>query len=252
MRKAKVLTLRISLGTYKKFIYDIIEAAQLRQSNYTCVANVHMIAEAFYSNSYSSIVNNADIVTPDGKPIVWALKFLYGIKQERVAGMDLLPDILVEAEKRKIPVYFYGGTDSMLVKTHEYLNHAYPNLIISGFCSPPFRELAIEEEEEMTNKINQSEARIVFVALGCPKQEKWMSRMKDKINSVMIGVGGALPVLIGMQKRAPLWMQKSGLEWFFRLYQEPRRLFKRYASTNTLFTWLLIKEYFRIKIIGKK
>ena len=110
--------------------------------------------------------------------------------------------------------------------------------------SPPFRALSLEEEDRIVYMLNESGARLVFVILGCPKQEKWMASMQTRIQAVMIGIGAALPVLAGIHKRAPRWMQKTGLEWFYRLVQEPRRLFKRYATTNTLFLYVLLKERF--------
>jgi N-acetylglucosaminyldiphosphoundecaprenol N-acetyl-beta-D-mannosaminyltransferase len=139
---------------------------------------------------------------------------------------------------------FYGGTEELLSKTKEFLNKRYPDLIVAGFISPPFRLLSDFENEQMIERINHSGGPLVFVILGCPKQEEWMASVDKKINAVTIGVGGALPIFIGMQKRAPNWMQDTGLEWFFRLLQKPRRLFKRYFITNSLFLFLLLKKYF--------
>jgi N-acetylglucosaminyldiphosphoundecaprenol N-acetyl-beta-D-mannosaminyltransferase len=166
--------------------------------------------------------------------------------------MDLLPDLLKEAEHKAIPVYFYGGTEAMLTSIRENMPERYPNLKIAGMFSPPFRELSPAEVELTAQFINNSGAKIVFVILGCPKQELWMGMMKNRIKGTMIGVGGALPVLLGIQKRAPLWMQRNGLEWLYRLYQEPRRLFKRYAVTNSIFLFLLCKEFVRIKVLRQK
>jgi N-acetylglucosaminyldiphosphoundecaprenol N-acetyl-beta-D-mannosaminyltransferase len=131
----------------------------------------------------------------------------------------------------------------MLERTRLYLQKNFPQLPIAGLYSPPFRPLSSLEEEQIIDTINRSGAKFVFVALGCPKQEKWMASMKGRVQACMIGIGGALPVLVGMQKRAPRWMQKTGLEWFYRMVQEPGRLFKRYAVTNTLFLWLLLKAW---------
>ena len=210
-----------------------------------------MCIEAYKSSSFAKNVNDADLVTPDGMPLTISVKLLYGQKQDRVAGMDLLPDLLAAAEKENLGVFFYGGTDEMLDETKEYVKNNYPDLSNQHYLSPPFRPLTIEEEEEIVNTINQSEAHLVFVALGCPKQEKWMASMEGRVNACMIGIGGALPVMIGLQKRAPKWMQQLSLEWLFRLIQEPRRLFKRYFITNSLFMYLLFKEWFRIRIVKK-
>ena len=115
--------------------------------------------------------------------------------------------------------------------------------------SPPFRPLSDDEKNEIIEKINAASPAIVFVFLGCPKQEKWMAGMRSKVKAVMAGVGGAVPVTIGLQKRAPVWMQRYALEWLYRFLQEPRRLFKRYAVTNSLFLWVMTKEFIRLKIL---
>lgn len=245
MERKKLIGCNINLGSYSSFVNSIItQASSGQQFYYVCVANVHMIVEAYQSTSFEEVINNADLVTPDGMPLTWALKFLYRIKQERVAGMDLLPDILVAAEREEIPIAFYGGTEEMLNITKTYLGKAFPGIVVANMYSPPFRTLTTDEEIEIVKMLNNSGARIIFVVLGCPKQEKWMASMKGKINAVMIGIGGALPVLVGMQKRAPVWMQKKGLEWFYRLRQEPGRLFMRYLVTNFLFIYLILKKKF--------
>jgi N-acetylglucosaminyldiphosphoundecaprenol N-acetyl-beta-D-mannosaminyltransferase len=238
-----IISLFISTGSYDSFIHRIIELARKKQSSYVCVANVHMTIEAYWDSKFAEMVNDADLVTPDGMPLAKAMKLLYGIRQDRVAGMDLLPDLLKKAEEENLGVFFYGGTEEMLQRTQTYVQATYPNLKEQAYYSPPFRALTAEEEVSVIQQINNSGAHLVFVALGCPKQEKWMAGMKGKINACMLGIGGALPVMIGMQKRAPQWMQKLSLEWLYRLLQEPKRLFKRYFVTNTLFIWLLFKAF---------
>ena len=198
--------------------------------------------------NFGEIIKKASVVTPDGVPLTWGLSILHGIKQVRVAGMDLLPDLMQKLIKNKLSVFFYGGTPNLLKQTRVYLKTSFPILRQAGFYSPPFRELSVLENAAIINRINSSGANIIFVILGCPKQEKWMASMKGKINGCMIGIGGALPVLIGIQKRAPLWMQGVGMEWLFRLYLEPKRLYRRYAITNTLFFYVFFKEYIKIKL----
>jgi N-acetylglucosaminyldiphosphoundecaprenol N-acetyl-beta-D-mannosaminyltransferase len=251
MKKIDLFNIRLSTGGYKEFIRDILFTAQGNNSAYACLVNVHMLIEAKRDIDFQHELDNARLLLPDGKPLGWALKLLYGIKQDRVAGMDLLPDLIAEAEMQNLPVFFYGGTQDLLDKTKQFLEKNYPRLPLAGFYSPPFRNMNEEEETAVVKMINDSGAHIVFVVLGCPKQENWMGHMKDHINAYMIGVGGALPVLIGNQKRAPKWMQRYGLEWFFRLSQEPGRLFKRYAVTNTLFIILLLKNYVQLKLFRK-
>lgn len=252
VKKLSLFNIAVSTGSYKQFIDTIMTNADLRRSQYTCVANVHMLVEAQNDRNFSSIVTNADIIAPDGMPLSWALRLLYGVRQERVAGMDLLPDLLDQAESTFTPVFFYGGDPELLEKTKGHLKEHLPGLNIAGMYSPPFRELTDAEESDVVDRINNSGAKLVFVILGCPKQEKWMACMKGKINAMMIGLGGALPVMIGMQKRAPRWMQRLSLEWLFRLGQEPRRLFKRYAITNSVFMRLFIKAWLRSLFVKSK
>lgn len=239
--KRKVVSLDIDCISYNLFVSKIVEFAMDKVSSYICVSNVHMCVEAYDNSHFAFIVNGADLVTPDGMPLAKAIKFLYGQSQDRVAGMDLLPDLLSEAENEGLSCYIYGGSNEMLKNSENYIRNKYPNLHC-GYYSPPFRALTEVEKEEVIKRINEFGAHLVFVALGCPKQEKWMAEMKGKINACMLGIGGALPVMIGMQDRAPEWMQKASLEWLYRLMQEPKRLFKRYAYTNTKFLYLLMKQ----------
>ena len=248
MQRKLLIDFPISIGSYNSFLDHIISLAGM--NSYVCIANVHMLIESHKNKKFNQVIKDADIITPDGIPLIWGLSVIYGIKQERVAGMDLLPDLLRKMMNNNLSVYFYGGLPSLLNKTENLLKNKFPDLRLAGFYSPPFRDLTHDENEKIIEDINLSKADIVFVVLGCPKQEKWMSSMRGKINACLIGIGGALPVMVGMQTRAPLWMQKNGLEWFFRLSQEPGRLFKRYAYTNSLFLWLFLKEYFRVKILA--
>lgn len=240
--KKRIISIDVSCGTYNEFVSAIMQQAVARISSYVCVANVHMLLEAYDSTEFQTIVNNAFIVTPDGMPLAKGVQQVYKQHQVRVDGMSLLPNLLSECEKDGLSVFFYGGTDKMLSITADYVNHNYPDLNISGTYSPPFRLLDEVEMDEIAALITASGANIVFVVLGCPKQERWMYAMQGKIPAVMIGIGGALPVLIGMQKRAPGWMQRYSLEWLYRLNQEPKRLFKRYFKTNSHFLYLVAKE----------
>jgi N-acetylglucosaminyldiphosphoundecaprenol N-acetyl-beta-D-mannosaminyltransferase len=246
MDKINILSISITIGRYEEFVSKIIESGKLGQSKYTCLANVHMLVEAYWDNTLAKVIRNADYITADGMPLTWALRFLSGVTQDRVAGMSLLPDLLDRAEKQRLPVFFYGGSPELLANSNTFIEDKYPSLHADYF-SPPFRELTSDETDATVQIINNSGAKLVFVVLGCPKQERWMASMKGRINAVLVGVGAALPVMVGVKKRAPKWMQKCGLEWLFRLLQEPRRLFKRYAVTNTLFVYLFLKEYFKVK-----
>jgi N-acetylglucosaminyldiphosphoundecaprenol N-acetyl-beta-D-mannosaminyltransferase len=247
MERKNIINFPITTGNYSSFVSHIVSLANQKESANVCVANVHMFIEAYKDENFKNIINDATVVTPDGKPLTWVLNYVYGIRQDRVAGMDLLPDLLQQMMLKKLPAFFYGGTPALLEKTEHYLKYAFPDLPIAGMYSPPFRPATSEEEEKLVQKINNSGAAVVLVILGCPKQEKWMASMKGRINAVMIGVGGALPVMVGMQKRAPAWLQSIGLEWLFRLMQEPRRLFRRYFVTNSFFIFLFFRKIFKNK-----
>jgi len=206
-----------------------------------------MTTEAYLNKKFAENVNNANIIAPDGLPLVKSLRLLYGIKQDRVAGLDILPDLLKEIERNELGVYIYGTTNEVMNATDKYLGLNYPNISNKHYYSPPFRSLTNNEETHIIEQINSSGAHIVFVVLGCPKQEKWMSSMYGKINACMIGIGGALTVFVGKRKKAPRWMRNSGLEWVYRLVQEPRRLFMRYAISNSLYILLFSLEIIKNK-----
>lgn len=243
--RRRVLSLQVSTGKYPDFVQHIMALAKKKQSSYVCVSNVHMCIEAVDDPAFAQRVNEADLVTPDGMPLINAIRLLYREHYDRVPGMDLMPSLLAEIEKQAMGVYFYGGSPEMLLKTEAYLKKTYPGITDFHFYSPPFRALDETEKSAIVTQIRASGAQIIFVVLGCPKQERWMAEHKGKIDACMLGIGGALPVMIGMQKRAPMWMQKASLEWFYRFMREPRRLFKRYFYTNNKFLFLLFKEWLK-------
>lgn len=245
MDKRKIISFGVSTGPYSRFVEAIAGLGRERQSSYVCVANVHMVIEAWRDREFARVVEGAEIVTPDGMPLVKALRLLYGVRQERVAGMDLMPSLLAAAEREGLAVYLYGSTEDVLAATVARMRREHPGLAVAGSWSPPFRTLTGEEDRQAVERINGTGAHLVLVALGCPKQERWMAEHQGKINAVMIGVDGAFPVYAGLQKRAPEWMCRWSLEWLLRLLQEPGRLFKRYLVTNTLFWVLLAREIIR-------
>ena len=252
MVKENIFTFPVSTGSYQQFIDEIFKLSEHKASSYVCFANVHMVIEAYNNPSFSTAISNADIVTPDGKPVALFLKFLKKINQERVAGLDVFPDLLREAEARKKSIYFYGTTEDILDKIEQKAKREYPDLNISGLYSPPFRSLSPDEETEVITRINDAKPDLIFVALGCPKQERWMAEHKSKINGCMLGIGHAFKVYAEVSKRSPKWMQKLSLEWAYRLYQEPGRLWKRYFYTNSLFLFLTFKYFLSTLFGGKK
>lgn len=220
-----------------------------KKPSYVCFANVHMVIEAYNDKTILNQVDNANLVLPDGKPLALACNMLYGKKQERISGMDFTPRLLEKANENKFSIFVYGSTDNIITALKEKITNNYPAIHFAGAISPPFRPLTDDEIKIDIEEINRSGANIVLVSLGCPKEGRWMSKTSGKINAVLIGIGGALPVVAGIQKRAPRWMQNMALEWFYRLMQQPGRLFTRYLYTNSYFLFLLgrdlIKSFFK-------
>ncbi|WP_273846993.1 WecB/TagA/CpsF family glycosyltransferase [Rubrobacter calidifluminis] len=208
-------------------------------SSYVCVANVHMAMEAFDSASFRRIVNDADLVVPDGRPLVWALRWLGVRGAPQARGADLLVYLVENAARAGIPVGFYGGTPESLEALVRVLGERFPGLEVACAISPPFRELTEQEDEAYVRQIRASGARILFVGLGCPKQEMWMARHRGSIPAVMVGVGAAFDFCSGRIRQAPGLLQKAGLEWAYRLSREPRRLWKRYLKHNPRFAAML-------------
>jgi N-acetylglucosaminyldiphosphoundecaprenol N-acetyl-beta-D-mannosaminyltransferase len=228
--------------------YDTISRIHLwstaRESRYVCICNVHSLVTARQDEVFHQALTNADMATPDGMPIAWMLRRMGFPKQQRINGPDLMWNYCELAERMKEPIFLYGSSQNTLDNLQRRLLISFPNLLIAGTRSPPFRTLSNKEDTEIIHHINNSGARVVFVSLGCPKQELWMAEHRGKINAVMVGVGAAFDYHAGTISRAPLWMQHHGLEWLHRLYSEPRRLWKRYMVTNTIFImvagWQLI------------
>ena len=242
--QVKLIGTSITVGRYSEFIEKIVKLSQINNSSYVCVCNVHMLIESHDSKEFSGVVNGADIVTPDGKPVAKSVEWLYGIEQPRVAGMDLIESLFMEIAKEGLKVFLYGSTNDVLEKMANKACKQFPGLNVVGTLSPPFRRLSVDEDRHEIDIINRHNPDFVFVALGCPKQERWMAEHKDKVDSCMIGLGGAFPVYADMVERSPTWMQKYGLEWIYRLYQDPKRLWKRYLYTNTRFIVLLAIQLF--------
>ena len=205
---------------------------------YICAANVHMLMEAYDSSYFGGVVDNASLVTPDGVPLVWMMRLKGARDQQRVYGPTLMLHLLEIAATEAIAVGFYGGTPDVLKRLVDRMQARYVGLIVKFAWSPPFSDMSPQEDVEVINQINQSGVRILFVGLGCPKQEIWMANHKGRVHAVMLGVGAAFDFHAGVKKQAPAWMQKIGLEWLFRLFSEPGRLWKRYLYNNPRFVVL--------------
>jgi len=204
-----------------------------------------MIMEAYDSASFQRTVNDACLVVPDGRPLVWALRALGVGNASQVRAAVLMTLVSERAAQEDMPIAFYGGTDEQLEELVRVLRARQPGVRVVCKIAPPFRPLTQEEDETVTQQIVSSGARILFVGIGCPKQERWMSSHKGRIPAVMLGVGASFDFLAGRVRQAPRWMQVAGVEWAFRLIMEPRRLWKRYAKHNPRFVVLLFAQLLR-------
>lgn len=207
-----------------------------RTPGYVCITPVHGIMECRHSEDLRRIYNRAALVTPDGMPVVWLVKAHGHPEVDRVYGPDLMLALCSHSLEQGYRHYFYGGAEGVADELAAALTDRFPGLVVAGASSPPFRELSPEEDQAAVDEINASRPDIVWVGLGNPKQEYWMAHHVGLLTApVLIGVGAAFDFHTGRKQQAPHWMQRSGLEWAFRLASEPQRLWKRYLVGNTLF-----------------
>lgn len=230
-----ILGMHVNATCYREASQVIAAWAAARTSRYVCVATVNNVMEAWDSAAFRRVMNEADLVTPDGMPLVWGLKLLGWPRATRVYGPDLTPVLLERAAASGIPVGFYGGSPDVLATLVRRMKSRYPALQIVYAWAPPFRPLTAEEDRDATDAINASGAGLIFVGLNSPKQDYWMAAHRGRVHAVMVGVGAAFDFLAGAKPQAPPWMRRSGLEWSFRLATEPRRLWKRYLKHNPRF-----------------
>ena len=246
LEQRQILGMRVDATSYGEAVDRILHWGRSGepQSRYVCVANVHMVMSSYDDHRFRTIVNNADLVTPDGMPLVWALRLMGVSDATRVCGPDLVPAICKEAARRGISVGFYGGSSEVLERMIATLRRRWPSLLIKYGWSPPFRPLTPAEESLVVEQITGSGVEILFVGLGCPKQERWMADHRETLRVVMVGVGAAFDFLAGTKRQAPRFVQRAGLEWCFRLATEPRRLWHRYLYHNPRFVALLARQVF--------
>jgi len=205
-------------------------------------ANVHMTMEAIDDAAFRRVMSEADLVVADGQPLAWTLKARGYRDAHHVRGQDLVLRVCTLAESRGLSVGFYGTTDDVLEAARRSLGRVVPRLRVSYACAPPFRPLTEDEDREVVEVINASGTQILLVAIGCPKQEKWIAAHVGRVQAVMIGAGAAVDMIGGHQPVAPRWMQAGGLEWLFRLASDPERLWLRYAKHNLRFLALVVLE----------
>ena len=239
--RVEVIGVPISVVNMDSCIERIFENFEEARGKYICVSNVHTTVMAHDDPEYLKVQKESFLSLPDGKPLA-----IIGRKQYpemgRVTGPDLMRRIFEESKNRKSRHFFYGNKKENLDKLIDVLKRKYPWLTVCGYEPSVFRDMSEEEETELAKRINDTDPDFVWVALGAPRQEFFCHRMVGRINGLMIGVGGAFDVLAEIVPEAPLWVQNLCLEWLYRLVQEPRRLFKRYAITNTKFIWYRISK----------
>ena len=205
--------------------------------DYMCVSNVHTTVMSYEDPEYCAVQNGGIMAIPDGGPLSSLGRHRGFAEMHRTTGPSYMEEMLKLSEQYGWRHYFYGSTEETLTKLREQLLEQYPNLQIADMYSPPFRPLTEEEDNLVIERINEAKPDFIWVALGAPKQEKWMADHQGKLQGFMVGVGAAFDYLAGNIHRAPAWMQRCNLEWLYRLIQDPKRLFKRYLVTNSKFIW---------------
>ena len=218
------INMRVALDEIERWIVE-------REKHYVCVTGVHGVMESVRDHELRQIHNLSGLTTPDGMPLVWAGRLAGAHWMRRVCGRDLLPAVCEMAAAKGWRSYFYGGGTGVADRLASRLLAKYPGMSIVGAYSPPFRELTPDEDHQIVEQINATAPDLVWVGLSTPKQERWMAAHVGKLNApVLLGVGAAFDMHAGTLRHAPRWMQQAGLEWLYRLYREPRRLWRRYAS----------------------
>lgn len=221
----------------------IIRAARERRGFAVSTAAVHAVMEGVLNPEHKFRLNHLDMITPDGQPVRWALNLLHKTKlQDRVCGPSLMLGLCARAESENLGVFFYGNTSEVLSLLSQKVHKIFPRMRISGMEPSKFRRLTPEERDDLTKRIRGTDAAILFLGLGCPRQDVWAYECRDLLQMPIIAVGGAFGVIAGITARAPEWMQRRGLEWFFRLCSEPRRLWRRYVLLNPVYAFLIASQ----------
>jgi len=242
--RVKIIGVPISPVNMETAVKDILDNINEIKGQYICVSNVHTTVMAHDDPEYLRVQTDSFMSLPDGKPLSVIGRRTFP-QMDRVTGPDLMRELFKEENSKDLRHYFYGNSKENLEKLIEKLNDKYPWLKIAGYEPSVFREMTEVEEKELVERINETTPDFVWVALGAPRQEIFCNKMVGRINGLMIGVGGAFNVIAGIVPEAPIWVQNLSLEWLYRLIQEPKRLFKRYAVTNTKFILYLLFDRFK-------
>jgi N-acetylglucosaminyldiphosphoundecaprenol N-acetyl-beta-D-mannosaminyltransferase len=243
-----LLGVHVSVTTFEAARDRVVNAPRTGERLSVHYISVNTIVEANRQLELRDLLNRGDIVAPDGMPLVWMGR-LRGRQMTRVYGPDSMLAIIDHAQQHGGTHYFYGGADGVPELLKERLLRDYPRMKVVGMYSPPFRALTLEEDEAVVQQINEANPDFVWIGLGSPKQDQWVANHRDRLNAAAIlAVGAAFDYNAGLLRKAPRWMQRSGLQWFFRLVTEPRRLWKRYTVSNARFLWLLALD--SLKALG--
>jgi N-acetylglucosaminyldiphosphoundecaprenol N-acetyl-beta-D-mannosaminyltransferase len=245
VRTRTVLDVPVSVTDYEQAMATMDSLVETRETGYVCAAPVHALMVARDDPEMLEALHRATLVVPDGMPLVWASNLLGERMSDRVYGPELMSRYSDRCAARGHRVWLYGGRDQgALAQLTLRLRQRHPGISIVGGWSPPFRPLTKQEEDELIEQINQDQPDVLWVGIGVPKQEKWMMRMRERLDvPVMCGVGAAFDFHAGRVSMAPRWMQDRGLEWVYRIGQEPRRLLKRYLTTNPRFVVAFARQY---------
>jgi exopolysaccharide biosynthesis WecB/TagA/CpsF family protein len=251
--KLDLLGVAVSSTNYAEATDRIVEAAKQHLPAVVSCHAVHAIVTAGRDAALRNKVNSFQMITPDGQPVRWGLNLLHRCQlRERVYGPELMLRVCRKAADEGVSVYLYGGSPEVAAKLQAKLLHDFPTLKIAGCEAPPFRPLTPDEDDRVVERIDRSGAGIVFIGLGCPKQDEFAYEHREKIGAVQVCVGAAFDFHAGVKPMAPGWMQRYGLEWCYRLVQEPRRLWRRYLVTNTSYlaklAGALVSNAFRVSL----
>ncbi len=241
-RYCEILKTKINVTNMQDTLAYIDKHLDALRGNYICVSNVHTTVMSYKNKKYRAIQNSAAMTLPDGAPLSRYSRRMGFRDAERVAGPDLMVELFRLSPQKGYRHFFYGATQQTLNAMRSALERDYPGIAIAGMYAPPFRPLTAEEDAKIIQKINDTAPDFVWVGLGAPKQEEWMYVHRKKLCAVSLGVGAGFDYLAGNIKRAPRIMQKFCLEWLYRLLQDPKRLWKRYVTTNAQFIWYLLRE----------
>jgi N-acetylglucosaminyldiphosphoundecaprenol N-acetyl-beta-D-mannosaminyltransferase len=247
-KSCSVLGMRVDQVNLETVTQQVLQWAGEASSRYLCISTVHMVMESHDDGRFRRIVNEADLVAADGMPIIWVTRLLGLDAQERVFAPEITDQVCAAAAIGGIPVGFFGSSPEVIADLTINLAKRHAGLQIAFAHAPPFRPLTAAEDAEIVRSINESGVRILFVGLGCPKQERWMSEHRGQIAATMLGVGWAFDVLAGHSRTAPGWVQRSGLEWVYRLVLNPRKLWKRHLKHNPRFVVLILNQLLRLRL----